>query len=181
MKSWDPTATNSSLPSTATSRLSPGSSPPIPLISRSVLSQALAREGRSARPPFVTSRKRTNARGASSLSPTNRRPLQAHLCAVNLTAHCRRAPCCPGLTDHGGDCIAVGGHARSATSGRLRRDPRRDRGLDLLARRGREGRMLTSCMCTQGQLISPTFERWGRVLLPALGRVGLCDEKGRTH
>jgi len=41
--------------------------------------------------------------------------------------------------------------------------------------------MLTSCMCTQGQLISPTFERWGRVLLPALGRVGLCDEKGRTH
>ena len=36
-------------------------------------------------------------------------------------------------------------------------------------------------MCTQAQLISAPFERWGRVLLPALSRVGLCDETGRTH
>ena len=36
-------------------------------------------------------------------------------------------------------------------------------------------------MCTQGQLISPPFERWCRILLPALRRSGLCDEKGRTH
>ena len=41
--------------------------------------------------------------------------------------------------------------------------------------------MMKSCMCTQGQLISPPFERWCRILLPALGRSGLCDENGRTH
>src|SRR6266481_3894482 len=140
MKSWEPTATNSSLPTTATSRLSPGASPVIPLISGSVLSQALAREGRSARPPLVTSRKSTNARG-SLISLTNQRTFP-----TGSSLHRQSPGTLPAgsllsrFTDHGGDCIAVGGHARSATSGRLRRDHRRDRGLDLLVRRGRRSR-----------------------------------------
>src|SRR5260370_19674515 len=38
--------------------------------------------------------------------------------------------------------------------------------------------LVTSCPCTQAQLISPAFDKWKSILAPALPKRHLCDAEG---